>query len=105
MQHEIVAHDLVPTIQFRGRSHSSCLDAGLTLLHNIQAAHVAGLKVGMVLFDVKGFFDSVNHHRMIGILSSLGFCSEIVEWAHDFLANWKIILSLTASPWKSVSSQ
>ena len=96
MQHEIVTHDLVPTIQFRGRSHSSCLDAGLTLLHNIQAAHVAGLKVGMVLFDVKGFFDSVNHHRMIGILSSLGFCSEIVEWAHDFLANWKIHLKFNS---------
>ena len=46
----------------------------------------------MVLFDVKGFFDSVNHHRMIGILSSLGFCAEVVEWAHAFLANQKIRL-------------
>ena len=92
MQHEIVKHDLVPTIQFGGRSHSSCLDAGLTLLHDIQSAHAAGLKAGMVLFDVKGFFDSVNHNRMIGILSSLGFCSKVVEWAHDFLANRKIHL-------------
>lgn len=92
VQNEIVAHDLIPSIQFGGRSHSLCLDAGLTLLHDIQAAHAAGLKVGMVLFDVKGFFNSVNHNRMIGILSNLGFSSEIVEWAHTLLANWRVHL-------------
>ena len=96
VQHEIVQHDLVPTIQFRGRSHSSCLDVGLTLLHDIQVAHTARLKVGMVLFNVKGFFDSVNHHRMIGILSNLGFCSELVEWAHTFLADWRICLKFNS---------
>ena len=91
-QHDIVAHNLVPTIQFGGQAHSSCIDAGLTLLHDIQSAHAAGLKAGMVLFDVKGFFDFVNHGRMIGILDSLGFGPEIVEWAHAFLANRKIRL-------------
>lgn len=35
MQHDIVAHKLIPTTQFGRRSHSSCLDAGITLIHNI----------------------------------------------------------------------
>ena len=95
-QHDIVTHNLVPTIQFGGRAHSSCIDVGLTLLHNIQAAHTASLKSGMVLFDVKGFFDFVNHGRMVGILDALGFGPEVVEWAHSFLANRKIQLRFNA---------
>ena len=95
-QHDIVAHNLVPTIQFGGRAHSSCIDAGLTLLHDIQAAHTANLKVGMVLFNVKGFFDFVNHGRMIGILDALGFGPEVVEWAHSFLTNRRVRLKFNA---------
>ena len=48
--------------------------------------------MGMVLFDVKGFFDSVNHDRMISILKLLGFTPEIVNWANAFLADRKIRL-------------
>ena len=35
MQHDIVEHKLIPTNQFGGRSHSSCLDAGLALIHDV----------------------------------------------------------------------
>ena len=34
LQHDIVTHELIPTQQFGGRSHSSCLDAGFTLIHD-----------------------------------------------------------------------
>ena len=91
-QHEIITTNLIPTIQFGGHTHSSCLDTGLTLLHDIQLAHVAGLKAWMVLFNVKGFFDSVNHDWMIGILENLGFAPEVVDWADTFLADCKIRL-------------
>ena len=37
-QHDIVEHELVPSSQFGGRMHSSCLDAALTLIHDVQAA-------------------------------------------------------------------
>jgi hypothetical protein len=33
LQHDIVTHKLIPTNQFGGRTHSLCLDAGLTLIH------------------------------------------------------------------------
>jgi hypothetical protein len=33
-QHDIVMHKLIPTNQFGGRTHSSCLDAGLMLIHD-----------------------------------------------------------------------
>jgi Reverse transcriptase (RNA-dependent DNA polymerase) len=54
-------HPLVPTTQFGGRNASSTLDAGLTTLHDIQSAHQAGLKTGLLLFDIQGFFDNINH--------------------------------------------
>ena len=92
-QFDLVKHELVPTIQFRGRMHSSCLDAAMTLVHNIQSAHAAGLKMGMVLFDVKGFFDNINHNRMVAVLVNLGFDQLTTEWVREFLRERKVRLS------------
>ena len=91
-QHDIVEHELVPSSQFGGRMHSSCLDAALTLIHDVQAAHAAGLKTAMLLFDVKGFFDYINHARMTAILTQLGFSKSIVEWTKNFLRERKVRL-------------
>jgi ribonuclease HI len=78
-------HSLVPTTQFGGRNASSTLDAGLTLLHDIQSAHQAGLYTGLLLFDIQGFFDNINHDRLVQIIMDLGFAPEIVNWCRSFL--------------------
>ena len=93
MQHDIVAHKLIPANQFGGRMHSSCLDAGITLIHDVQTAHAAGLKAGILLFDVRGFFDNVNHNRLAAILDNLGYAPELVKWARSFLKDRKVCLS------------
>jgi hypothetical protein len=93
MQHDIVAHKLIFTNQFRGCAHSSCLDVGLTLLHDVQSAHRAGLKAGILPFDVRGFFDNVNHDRMMAILENLGYPPELVRWSEAFLHDHKVCLS------------
>ena len=49
---DMANHALVPTMQFGGRNASSTLDAGLTVLHDIQIAHNAGLRSGILLFDI-----------------------------------------------------
>ena len=92
IQHKLVAHELIPTTQFGGHMHSSCLDAGLTLLHDIQCVHSVGLKCSVLLFDVKGFFDHVNHDRLVAILRNLGFSPEVVGWTREFLWNRKVCL-------------
>ena len=92
MQLDIVAHELIPTIQFGGRVHSSCLDAGMTLIHDVQTAHAAGLKVGIVLFDVKGFFNNVNHARMSAVLANMGFGADFVRWSSAFLEGRRVRL-------------
>jgi hypothetical protein len=93
MQHDIVKHELIHANQFGGRAHSSCLDAGLALIHDVQDAHRRGLKVGILLFDVRGFFDNVNHGRMTAILENLGYPPKLVRWLEAFLKNRKVRLS------------
>ena len=93
MQHDIVAHKLIPANQFGGRMHSSCLDAGITLIHDVQTAHAAGLKAGILLFDVRGFFDNVNYNRLEAILDNLGYAPELVKWTRAFLKDRKVRLS------------
>jgi hypothetical protein len=97
MQHDIVAHKLIHTNQFSGCAHSLCLDAGLTLLHDVQSAHRAGLKAGILLFDVRGFFDNVNHRRMTAILENLGYPPELVQWSVAFLRDRRVRLSFNNS--------
>ena len=82
---EMDKHALVPTTQFGGRNASSTLDAGLTLLHDIQAAHQSGLRTGLLLFDIQGFFDNINHERLIHTFANLGFAPELTDWCRSFL--------------------
>lgn len=91
-QHDLVELELVSTTQFGGRRHSSCLDAGLTLLHNIQAAHGLGLKCGILLFDVKGFFNHVNHGHLAAVIKALSFHPSLCHWVLAFLADRKVHL-------------
>jgi hypothetical protein len=75
----------LPTTQFGGRNASSTLDAGLTLLHDIQAAQKTKLRTGLLLFDIQGYFDNINHDRLIQIFTNLGFAPELVKWCQSFL--------------------
>ena len=92
IQHDLVAHELVTSTQFGGRMHSSCLDAVLTLIHDIQAAHAVGLKAGMVLFNIKGFFNNINHDWMIAVLVHMGFNLATTNWMREFLHERKVHL-------------
>ena len=58
---EMDKHALVPTNQFGGQNALSTLNTGLTLLYDIQAAHQSGLRTGLLLFDIQGYFDNINH--------------------------------------------
>jgi hypothetical protein len=64
----------------------------LTLIHNVQTAHANSLKVGILLFDVRGFFDNVNHNRLTAIICNLDFTPSLAQWMESFLANWKVHL-------------
>ena len=89
---DMAKHALVPTNQFGGCNSSSMLDVGLMLLHEIQLVQQAGLKTGLLLFDIQGFFDNVNHNRLTQILEDLGFTLELVLWCRSFLKDRSVRL-------------
>src|SRR6266446_1000561 len=84
---EIIRFDLLPTNQFGGRMASSTLDAGLSLVHDVKVAHRAGLRTGLLLFDIQGFFDNINRERLMQIIADLGFAQEIVDCTSAFLSD------------------
>jgi hypothetical protein len=101
---KIIKHDLVPTNQCGGRMASSTLDAGLTLTHDIKVAHAAGLRTGLLLFDIQGYFDNINRGRLIQVVADLGFAEEIVSWTKSFLSERSVCLkfnSHTSEPFSS----
>jgi hypothetical protein len=89
---DMTKHALVPTNQFGGRNASSTLDAGLTLLHDTQSAHQMGLKTGILLFDIQGFFDNINRERLVSTFENLGFAPELVNWCRSFLTDRSVKL-------------
>ena len=102
---EMAKYALVPTTQFGGRNASSALDAGLTLLHDIQAAHKSKLKAGLLLFDIQGYFDNINHDRLTQIFANLGFAPELTKWCRSFLKDRTVKLKFngeTSDPFDSV---
>jgi len=80
-------HDLMPFNQFGGRSNSSCLDAGLSLTHDITVARNKGLVSTFLAVDIKGFFDHVNHERLLNVLQHKGFPPNFVSWVGSFLSD------------------
>jgi hypothetical protein len=72
------------------------LDAGLALLHNIQSVQQTGLHCGLLLFNIQGFFDNINHERMVQVLSDLGFALEIVRWCKSFLKDRTVRLQFNS---------
>jgi len=44
------------------------------------------------LFDIQGFFDNINHNRLVRVFVNLGFAPELVSWCKSFLTNRSVHL-------------
>jgi ribonuclease HI len=90
--YEVGKYNLVPTTQFGSRPKSSVIDACLSLTHDVQAAWKNGLSASALAIDIKGYFDNVNHGRLVHTLHLLGFASEILNWLQSLLADRSVIV-------------
>ena len=81
--------NLVPPTQFGGRSNSnlSTEDAITTLITDIQAAWNHGKVTSALTFDIKGYFDFVNHNRLLCELHRKNLPLEYVKWTASFLSD------------------
>ena len=65
---------------------ASCVDAGLSLTHDIEQALNRGHTASLLTVDVKGFFDNINHQQLLYTLHSMGFPAPIIQWTESFLS-------------------
>ena len=43
--------------------------------------------MGILLFDIQGYFDHINHDRLVKVFTDLGFAPELVRWCKSFLTD------------------
>jgi len=72
-------HNLVPDNQFGGRSNNSTADAILTFTNDVHCAWNHGKVTSALTFDIKGYFDFVNHKRLLSELRRKGIPLEYVK--------------------------
>ncbi|PCH36556.1 hypothetical protein WOLCODRAFT_82532 [Wolfiporia cocos MD-104 SS10] len=85
--YDIRKHQLIPTTQYGGHNHSSPLDGGLTLVHDIHSIWKQGRVATFIALDISGFFNNINHERLQHQLYLLGFPIEITCWITSFIHN------------------
>jgi hypothetical protein len=101
---EVGKYDLIPSNQFGGRDKSSVIDAGLTLVHDVQTAWKKKKVVSVLAFDIKGFFDHVNHDRLAAVLENLGFSEQTCAWVRSFLADRTVRIRVDGYTSQPISS-
>ena len=79
--------NLVPPNQFGGRSNSSTDDAITTFISDVQTAWSHGKVTSALTFDIKGYFDFVNHDRLLCELRRKHIPLEYIKWTHSFLSD------------------
>jgi hypothetical protein len=65
-------HKLIPPNQFGTMPGKSTTDTALCLTHDIQAANNHNLFTILVTFNITGYFDNINHNRLLTILHNKG---------------------------------
>jgi len=60
-------YNLISGSQFGGRANSSTSDAILTFVHDIHNSWNHGLATSALTFNIKGYFDFVNHERLLSM--------------------------------------
>ena len=85
--HDIDWHCLIPSTQFGTRAVSCTLNAGLSLLHDVQVAHHGDLHCATLLCDIKGFFNNMHKDNLVTTLHNLGFPAGVCGWVLNFLSN------------------
>jgi ribonuclease HI len=86
--------NLIRPEQFGGRDKSSCLDAGLSLIHDVHAAQAQKLSASIALMDISGYFNNIDHMTLTRIMTKLGFPEKYVKWLTCYLSDRKAVFRI-----------
>jgi hypothetical protein len=88
------SHNLVPDNQFGGRSNSSTADAILSFTNDVHCAWNHKKVTSALTFNIKGYFDFVNHNRLLCVLRKKKIPLEYVKWVASFLTDREAAMCL-----------
>uniref|UniRef100_A0A8K9XB23 Reverse transcriptase domain-containing protein n=1 Tax=Oncorhynchus mykiss TaxID=8022 RepID=A0A8K9XB23_ONCMY len=81
------SHHTFSAVQSGFRAGHGCTSATLKVLNDIITAIDKRQYCAAVFIDLSKAFDSVNHHILIGRLSSLGFSNDCLAWFTNYFAD------------------
>ncbi|KAB5587878.1 Reverse transcriptase from mobile element jockey protein [Ceratobasidium theobromae] len=81
--------NLIPPDQFGGKEKSSCLDAGLAFIHDVQSAHAQKRFASAALLDISGYYNNIDHDILVRITEKMGFPPDYSGWLASYLSNRK----------------
>lgn len=81
----INAHGLVPTTQFGSRPGCSTTDAVISFTHDVALGFDKGWTTSSLTFDIKGYFDFVNHARLLTLMREKHLPLSMIRWTASFL--------------------
>ena len=92
--YEIGKYNLIPMEQFGSRSNSSCYDTVLSVANDVQTTRKKKLISTLLMVDVKGFFDHVQHDHLIKVMYDKGFPLPVCKWVKSFVTERRTLIRL-----------
>jgi len=74
-------YELIPGTQFGGRSNSSTIDTAMTFIHDVHFVWNQNKVMSALTFNIKGFFDFVNHQCLFTKMQSRQIPLELSQMA------------------------
>src|ERR1700744_5977127 len=87
-------YNLTPYNQFGGSVGKSTTDAALCFVHDCEVASRKGLVTSALAFDITGFFDFVNHAKLLCVLREKQIPTCIIQWVSCFLSERQTAMCL-----------
>ena len=82
-------YELISGAQSRGKANSATTNAILSFVHDIHIAWNHGKVTFALTFDIKGYFDFINHDRLLVEMQKHQIPLEYLKWTSSFLSERK----------------
>ncbi|KAB5587549.1 RNA-directed DNA polymerase from transposon BS [Ceratobasidium theobromae] len=80
-------HGLIPLEQFGGKDMTSCMDAGLSLIHDVESAWAAKKQASITLLDISGYFNNIDHKLLARCMQKMGYPGRVLGWLRSYLTD------------------
>ncbi|KAB5587427.1 RNA-directed DNA polymerase from mobile element jockey [Ceratobasidium theobromae] len=80
-------HRLIPPEQFGGKDMTSCMDAGLSLVHDIERAWAEKNRASITLLDISGYFNNIDHDLLVRCMEKMGYPPRVLGWLRSYLSD------------------